>query len=62
MDVRLLRPWRGRPAGTILSGLPSGMAMTMIERRFAEAVEATAPRRNEKRERSRPAVRPVAHR
>jgi len=37
--VRFLKGWNGHAPGTIVPGLPSGVAVTLVERNFAEYVE-----------------------
>jgi hypothetical protein len=50
MIVRLLKPWKARKVGTVLSDCPDGAANVLIKRGFAELVKPE-PKPERKRDR-----------
>jgi hypothetical protein len=51
MKVRLLKPWKFRAVGTVLSEVPDGTANLLIRRGIV--VEVKAPKKPERIERAR---------
>jgi hypothetical protein len=43
MMVRLLKPWKARRVGTILTDVPDGAANLLIKRRIVEEVKPEPP-------------------